>query len=102
MAKYPQAGRVKTRLTPPLSGVEAAGVYREFLCHFAQRLARMSWGNFTICFDPPDAGQAMMNLIGPETSADYMPQAGGDLGERMAGAVRDGRVSSDRILLLGV
>jgi len=39
MARLPRAGRCKTRLCPPLSEEDAAGLYRAFLCDIGRLLA---------------------------------------------------------------
>ncbi|HYO09360.1 MAG TPA: TIGR04282 family arsenosugar biosynthesis glycosyltransferase [Tepidisphaeraceae bacterium] len=84
MTKFPQAGRVKTRLMPALSGEQAAATHEAFLVHLCGRLARMEWGRRVICHDPPDCGPALRALVG--RAFEYLPQGGGDLGARMAAA----------------
>jgi rSAM/selenodomain-associated transferase 1 len=81
-AKEPVAGRVKTRLCPPLSAAEAAAFYRSCL---EETVAAMGGAGFDL-------------VLFFEGEADYfrrafpglrlLPQGEGDLGERMERALR--------------
>ncbi len=83
-AKQPLPGRVKTRLTPPLSPDQAAELYR---CMLDDTLAKVA--------ELPDTVRLLMYEEQPG-AADYFrqtatgcrlhPQCGDDLGERMANA----------------
>lgn len=95
MAKYPEAGRVKTRLTPPFSAETAARVYREFLLHVVDRLSPR---RVIACYDPPQRGPEMRDLLRVELVA----QSGGDLGERLAAATTAARRVAEGVILLGV
>ena len=102
MAKYPHAGRVKTRLSPALSPQQAADVQRAFLLHVAGRVERLDPQELIVCFDPPDAGPAMRDLLADVCSATYLAQCPGDLGARLASAARMARELHRRTLFLGV
>jgi len=80
-AKQPATGRVKTRLTPPLSPGEAAELYRCMLCDTLAKVRRLP-GIVPVIFyqDDPGAGEYFQSLA-PEMEA--LPQRGSDLGERM-------------------
>ena len=84
MAKLPEPGRVKTRLTPALSPEQAAAVHGVFLLETLRRLRGKSC-HVTLCYDPPDgqigrwAGNGVMTL----------PQTSGDLGDRLAAAAEE-------------
>lgn len=85
--KYPDPGRVKTRLRPVLDAELAANLHRTFLLHWSERLSRLSSGRLIICFDPPDAQPKMQLLLGPVVGpADWLPQPSGDLGTRLVAA----------------
>jgi uncharacterized protein len=86
-AKAPQAGRVKTRLCPPLTLAAAAGLHRACLCALWDRLAQLSPIHRILCHDPPECGETIRGLLGGEPK--LLPQAGGDLGERLAAAFRN-------------
>src|SRR5688572_4893851 len=81
MAKYPQAGAVKTRLAASLGEQVAADVARAFVLDLHARLAaadiRAAWAYW------PRESPFDALLPGSEV----FPQEGADLGERMAAAV---------------
>jgi rSAM/selenodomain-associated transferase 1 len=101
MAKFPEPGRVKTRLMPELSAEQAAAVYRAFLSHLSGRLAKMGWGGLVICHDPPECARPMRNLLDGDTPAMFQAQCDGDLGARLAGAKRTLAAESG-VMFLGV
>lgn len=81
-AKEPVVGQVKTRLSPPLSPAEAAGLYRSCL---EETLSAMSGGGFNLVLF--HAGKAdFFRTAFPD--ACLFPQGDGDLGERMERALR--------------
>ena len=81
MAKYPVAGRVKTRLAAELGDETACALQRAFVLDLAERLRELPYA-VTWAFWPPSAPFA--ELIG---HGRCRPQSGKDLGERMAAAV---------------
>ncbi len=86
-AKLPAPGRVKTRLTPPLTPEEAAELYR---CMLLDTLAKvrslLQVQRFLFYQDDPAALQYFQGIAPDFVS---LPQQGGDLGARMAGAFRE-------------
>ena len=109
MARLPRPGRCKTRLCPPLSPEDAAGLYRAFLCDIGSLLS--SWAKdvdlFVAWADDagPDEGLSTLELLAEEdpnqTITDHSPplelqsifrpdtrflrQNGNSLSERMEG-----------------
>ncbi|MFA5322074.1 MAG: TIGR04282 family arsenosugar biosynthesis glycosyltransferase [Smithella sp.] len=81
--KYPEKGKVKSRLVPGIDECLAADLYRYFI---EDLLARVSVGDyrFLIAFDPPEKEKDFAQLLGKDFS--YMPQNGADLGERLHNA----------------
>lgn len=85
--RYPEAGKVKTRLIPVLGASGAASLQRrltEHSIHLAGAFAAKARTDFSVCFDGCQV-QQMEQLFGAEYS--YQPQSEGDLGERMFSAM---------------
>ena len=85
MAKAPLAGQVKTRLCPPLSPAEAAGLYRCFLLDKIEQVRALAQATPVVAYAPPDHG-AMFSALAPDLA--LLPQQGPDLGVRLAGVLR--------------
>lgn len=83
-AKRPVPGRVKTRLAPPLTAVEASRLYECMLRDILCRTSRLT-GIDQIIFYADEPGAAdYFHQLAPATP--LFPQRGEDLGERMANA----------------
>ena len=82
MARAPIAGRTKTRLEPLLG----AGGCARLQAALIRRAAALDDGDGCLAHSPADALDLLRPLVGPRVR--LFPQAEGDLGERMAGAVR--------------
>ena len=115
MAKRPTAGRVKTRLCPPLTPEQAAAVHAVFLRTTLRRVADVA-EKTVWCFDPPDdhdAASAFLEQLAPPSAGsrgpwsarrdsgdprradpgprlprnvNLLPQGTGDLGDRLIAA----------------
>ena len=84
MVKAPVAGSVKTRLSPPLTGDEAAGLYGAFLQDIFSKVAAIDDVNLYIFhapFENDDDETVLKELI--PSNLPLLPQEGADLGERM-------------------
>ena len=90
MTKAPQAGKVKTRLTPPLSSEEAAALNTCFLRDTAGAIAKTAeQGNARgIAVYTPVGAEAAYAGILPE-EFELVPQRGDAFGERLALATED-------------
>lgn len=85
-AKRPVPGRVKTRLSPPLSPGEAAELYRCMLEDVLAKTARLARLRKYLFYEGGvDAGRYFAGTVRGMTC---LPQQGNDLGERMANAFR--------------
>ena len=87
--RYPEAGRVKTRLIPALGAEGAAMLHRRLVSHALS--AAEAWrssvsGELEIRFDGGDE-EAMRQWLGEGMV--YRQQGGGDLGERLARAFEE-------------
>lgn len=78
--KAPAAGRVKTRLTPPLPPDEAAAVYEAMLRDVVTLCARER-ARVELWYDRDARAEMYFSTEFPHLTA--MPQSAGDLGERM-------------------
>lgn len=82
-ARYPEPGRVKTRLAESIGGVAAAELYAAFVTDLGARLAAPAW-EVTWAIAPPDRGFARRFGLPHERC---VPQVGADLGSRMHAAL---------------
>ena len=101
-AKAPQPGSVKTRLIPALGADGAAKLARCLLAHTLSQALAADVGEVELCMSPAPTDLAWQG-IAIDNAVKQTAQEGGDLGARMARAVR--RVSSqtqspDRSVLL--
>lgn len=91
-AKYPRPGRVKTRLVPPLTVEEAAGLYTAMLCDsMASYTALPEIEPILFVADPADV-EPIRGLLREHKAISWSdplrvyPQEGDDLGERLRNA----------------
>ena len=80
MSKRPEAGRTKTRLSPPMSAKEAAGLYESFLLDALALARAVPDVKAIIAYSPPDARDYFQQLA-PDFA--LFPQLGDSLGERL-------------------
>ena len=83
-AKEPRPGHVKTRLSPPLSPVDAAQLYHRFIQDILDEMARVPEVRLAMAFSPLTAQVFFRGLAPPGTI--LFRQEGADLGDRMARA----------------
>ena len=79
MAKQPVAGRTKTRLCPPLSAAQAAGLYAAMLRDTVEWASGLAGLKLAMAVTPPDAARALAGWVGP--GGLLLPVAGADIGE---------------------
>jgi rSAM/selenodomain-associated transferase 1 len=84
VAKRPVPGQTKTRLTPPLTSEQAAGLY-EALLRDTLELVRCVPGVRLIIAYLPDDAHVYFRALAPDF--DLMPQRGPDLGARLDNAL---------------
>lgn len=85
IARYPEAGKTKTRLARTLGNQQTADLYQAFLTDLAQRFAGTAY-HLHWTYTPPTVDyQAFVNSLVPEhaTSMLCFPQQGDELGERL-------------------
>jgi rSAM/selenodomain-associated transferase 1 len=85
IARYPEAGKTKTRLARAIGSYEAAHLYQHFLADLAQRFARQEYAlHWT--YTPAEVNySAFVATLAPSLAQDMQcfPQQGADLGERL-------------------
>ena len=84
--KYPEPGKVKTRLAKSIGSEAAAKAYRELAesgFRTIQELARDEF-KVTVMFDPPDKEREIKEWL--SGASDYVSQQGNDLGDRLTHA----------------
>ncbi len=103
--RYPQPGLVKTRLAAVLGNEVAADLYGAFVLDLLDRLQGIR-ARILVFYDPlsipqgRDPGQALREWLGNEQ--EFLPQSGGDLGERMENAFRQCfNLGLSRVALMG-
>ena len=90
MTKAPEPGKVKTRLTPPLTPEEAAEINKCFLSDLGQAIAKacvQSPGCGVGIYTPVGAEQAYAGILPPDFL--LLAQRGSDFGERLTAACED-------------
>lgn len=104
MARYPEAGKTKTRLARALGNEETAQLYRAFLTDLAERFARpryvLHWA-----YTPPEVDYMSFVASLAPTRAHYMtcfPQHGDEFGKRLHHAFKWTRTRGfERTILIG-
>ncbi len=84
MVKAPSAGFAKTRLTPPLSEVNAASLASCFVQDVISSALRIV-PNLVVAFTPGNSRALLEALLPPNLH--WLEQLGGDLGERLDAAI---------------
>jgi rSAM/selenodomain-associated transferase 1 len=80
--KYPEPGKVKTRLAATIGAEAAAAVYRQLVQTIARILG--SGQPVRVLFSPAEKRQEIREWLAPMLpGAEFAPQSSGDLGERL-------------------
>jgi rSAM/selenodomain-associated transferase 1 len=87
MAKVPAPGEVKTRLCPPLSPAQAAGLARCFLQDRVEQVAAIETAEAVVAYTPSDRADELRRLLPPTVR--LVPQTGPDLGARLDRVLTD-------------
>jgi len=84
-AKEPAAGRVKTRLVPPLSHEQAAAIYTAFVRDTLAALGAASGGRTDVILatDPAPFAAPRLTALALGANAEPRAQSAGDLGRRL-------------------
>jgi rSAM/selenodomain-associated transferase 1 len=84
--KYPEPGRVKTRLAAKVGAAEAAQIYQKLVAAVCKSLPKSAMT--VVCYDPPERRAEIESWLAPQlpATAQYHPQVPGDLGARLVEA----------------
>ncbi|HBO97658.1 MAG TPA: hypothetical protein DE315_04215 [Candidatus Omnitrophica bacterium] len=101
--KYPEAGKVKSRLAKTVGDREAARLYKELAERNFQEIRLLSEKNVCdviVAFDPPRGMENFEKWL--SGARGYRPQCEGGLGERLAEAFREAfQKGARRVMALG-
>ena len=100
MARAPAPGACKTRLAPLIGDAGAARLQQELITHTLRTACACAPGRVTL-FTAGEAPQAPWSRWRRRFGVRVMPQAGGDLGSRMHGALAHLLRQAGRALLIG-
>jgi len=81
MLKVPVAGKVKTRLTPPLKKEDAARLYKCFIQDIFSRISTLNGIDIIAAYTPKNLAERIKRIVPVNTM--LIPQKGNDLGERL-------------------
>ncbi|HKI81228.1 MAG TPA: TIGR04282 family arsenosugar biosynthesis glycosyltransferase [Pseudodesulfovibrio sp.] len=98
--RYPEPGKVKTRLIGPASPGLVAEFYAAMVEDLLDRLGDGLGADLLVCFTPGTRREAMRAWLGEQRN--FLAQRGEDLGERMASGFLDAfAMGYDRVVLTG-
>lgn len=99
-AKAPEAGKVKTRLLPAVSAVEAADLYAGMLKHTVEKLVQAGVAAVD-CWCAPDQSHPLFQSLAEEHGITLRQQQGADLGQRMMWATEVTLAEAESLVLIG-
>ncbi len=99
--RLPEPGRVKTRLSPPLSPAQCLAVHEWLLRHALKRLAPLPVARLWQWAGRTDAGHETLLRQARRMGWRLAPQASGDLGARMRHALESALRRYRRVVLVG-
>jgi len=83
--KYPEPGKVKTRIAGELGAEKAAEIYSLIAKSVIENVSGSDKYRTVIFFDPPEMEKGIRQWIG-RSDVTYEPQSGNNIGERMSDA----------------
>ncbi len=102
MARYPEAGKTKTRLARSLGNAPVVLLYRAFLADLAQRFADYPPCDLRWTYTPAESDfPALATTLAPAVQrSDCFPQQGEDLGDRLQYAFQWGQQQGFRYTIV--
>ena len=102
-SKWPQLGKVKTRLAKTLGDQAAFDTHIELTLNVLSNLTSAQQGEVELCFDSlldDIAGMGLLDVC-KNKSVSVSIQCGNDLGERMFHALSTGLKTFDKVIIVG-
>lgn len=99
-ARYPEPGRVKTRLQAELSATESCAVHEKLLLRTAATLTQSKLGVTELWLDRAGEHATLSKALDLGMTGPFLQQ-GSDLGERMGTALCKGLQRADAVVLVG-
>jgi uncharacterized protein len=100
-AKAPLAGQVKTRLAQAICAGAAAALYRQLIAHCVDSVLAANVGEAVLCVTPAVTSGTFLSSLARQHGLRMLPQQGGDIGARMAHALRWSLADGAPTLLIG-
>ncbi len=102
-SKWPQLGKVKTRLAKTLGDQAAFDTHIELTLNVLSNLTSAQQGKVELCFDHLLDDSAGMSLLDAckHKSVSVSAQCGNDLGERMFHALSTGLKTFEKVIIVG-
>jgi uncharacterized protein len=101
VGKAPEAGRTKTRLSPPLSPAQAADLSGAFLQDTIAVAAAAAWDRVSVVYPPTRHAERVLRAVLPP-NVHLAPQQGDGLGAALADAFRSHLAEGfGRVVLIG-
>ncbi len=99
--KYPQAGKVKTRLAKDVGDNEAARIYSNMALNIIESVVDPKSYNTILFYDPPEKEKEIKDWVG-EKEVQFLPQVGNTLGDRISNAFKEVFSSgADKTVIIG-
>ena len=99
--KYPEAGKVKTRLAKDIGDTEASEIYSQMTKKIIDESIDTENYSTIIFYDPPDKEYEVKNWI-EKKELQYIPQQGDSLGEKISSAFNEVySLGADNTVIIG-
>ena len=100
--KYPEPGRVKTRLAAKVGAQEAVEIYKKLVTAVCKLLPKNA--TTIVCYDPPERRAEVESWLATQLppGAQYHPQVAGDLTPRLVDAFEHAfQLGAEKIAVIG-
>jgi len=101
--KYPEQGKVKSRLARAVGGDVSMRLYRAFVADLVRLLVQVARSGVHVraCFSPASKKKPVREWLGGHGAFSFSPQQGEGLGERLKASFADAFEEYDRVVVIG-